>query len=94
VTRSVSGTPDPSLRPASVVISVWMPAMPLTCWSASACRLPSVWLSPPNDRRIDTTGVTFAAISAPAARACPATSSLLMALSVSASASASWRTCV
>jgi hypothetical protein len=25
-------------------------AMPLTCWSASACRLASVWLSPPKLR--------------------------------------------
>ena len=50
VTRSVRLTPAASVSVPSAFITVWMPLMPLTCWSASACRFVSVWLSPPKLR--------------------------------------------
>ena len=71
-----------------------MAVTPLTCWSDSACRLLSEWLSPPIEMCTVTTGVTFAAMSAPAAHSCPLVSFAVMFPSVVASWLASDRTCV
>ena len=84
---TLSSSPRLASTPFAVsgISSLFIAVTPLTCWSDSACRLLSEWLSPPIEMCTVTTGVTFAAMSAPAAHSCPLVSLAVMFPSVVAS---------